>query len=171
VGEAARIRPARLADRSGVEGLLAAAGLPLDGLEDQFPGSYAVADAHGELVGAAGIERHGGDGLLRSVVVAPEWRGRSLGERLVRERLTWAAAEGLGTVYLLTTSASDYFPRLGFRPAERAAVPAPIRSSREFAGVCPASAVLLALRLAEPTGPPSRRPAQPGARHPGAGRS
>lgn len=130
-----------------MEALLSAAGLPLDGLADQFPDAYAVAGYAGVLAGAAGIERHGSDGLLRSVVVAPDWRGRGLGEALVRERLAWAKARGLGTVYLLTTTAPTYFPRLGFQPAERADVPAPVRAAREFAGACPASAVLLALPL------------------------
>jgi N-acetylglutamate synthase-like GNAT family acetyltransferase len=132
-----------------VEALLAAAELPIDGLSDQFPESYAVAEANGALAGAAGIERHGRDGLLRSVVISPEWRGRGMGERLVRERLGWAVEQGLGTVYLLTTTAPAYFPRLGFRPAERADVPEVVRASSEFTNVCPASAVLLALPLTE----------------------
>ncbi len=132
-----------------MEALLAAAGLPLDGLADQFPAGFAVAEAGGGLAGAAGIERHGDDGLLRSVVVSPEWRGRGLGARLVRDRLAWAAAQGLRTVYLLTTTAPAYFPRLGFRVAERADVPTAVQASREFAGVCPASASLLAVRLAQ----------------------
>src|SRR5690606_36389759 len=141
----------RSKDRAGVEALLAAAGLPLDGLADQFPASYAVAEAGGGLAGAAGVERHGDDGLLRSVVVSPEWRGCGLGERLVRDRLAWAAAQGLRTVYLLTTTAPAYFSRLGFLAAQRVHVPAAVQASREFASVCPASAVLLALRLADAT--------------------
>ena len=103
--EAVLVRPARYSDRAGVERLLVAADLPREGLAEQFPESYAVAEIEGALAGVAGIERHGGDGLLRSVVIAPELRGRGLGERLVRERLAWAAAQGLGVVYLLTTTA------------------------------------------------------------------
>lgn len=141
------VRPARPEDRAGVEALLTAADLPLDGLEDQFPEGYAVAEVEGMLAGAAGIERHGENGLLRSVVIGAEWRGRGLGERLVRERLAWAAGQGLGTAYLLTTTAPAYFPRLGFRPTARADVPPAIQASREFASVCPASAALLVLPL------------------------
>lgn len=134
-----------------MEELLAAAELPRDGLPDQFPESYAVAEAGGALIGSAGIERHGADGLLRSVAVAPAWRGRGLGERLVRERLAWAGMQGLRTIYLLTTTAPAYFPRLGFRSAERAGVPAAVQASREFSSICPASAAVMALAL-EPSG-------------------
>lgn len=135
-----------------MEALLRAAGLPPDGLADQFPGGYAVAERERTLVGAVGIERYGDDGLLRSAVVAPEWRGPGLGERLVRERLAWAAGRGLGAVYLLTNTAAGYFPRLGFRPVDRASVPAAVRASLQFASVCPATAavMVLSLRRSEP---------------------
>lgn len=129
------VRLARSSDRAGVEALLAAADLPLDGLADRFPASYAVAEA-----GSAGT--YGANRLLRSVVVSPESRGRGLGERLVRERLASAAAQGLGTLYPLTTTAPAYFLRLGFRSAERADVPAAVREPREFSSVCPPSASL-----------------------------
>lgn len=144
------LRPARPGDRAALEALLRAAELPGEGLDEQFPAGYAVAEDAGALMGAAGIERYQGNGLLRSVVVAPRWRGRGLGERLVRDRLAWARAQGLGTVYLLTTTAAGYFPRLGFVPVERAEVPAALRASREFASVCPASAAVLALPLTPP---------------------
>jgi amino-acid N-acetyltransferase len=149
------IRPARSEDRAAVEALLGAAGLPLDGLGDGFPGGYAVAEVGDGLAGAAGVERHGADGLLRSVVVAAAWRGRGLGERLVRDRLAWATARGLESVFLLTTTAPGYFPRIGFRLAERANVPAAVRASKEFAAVCPASAALLELRLMPAASPPA----------------
>ena len=98
-------------------------------------------------MGAAGVEVYGGAGLLRSVAVDPDWRGRGLGQRLTEERLRWAAARGLGTVYLLTTTAAGFFPRLGFAPVARDEVPPEVRGSLQFAGVCPSTAAVMALRL------------------------
>jgi amino-acid N-acetyltransferase len=137
------IRPARREDLDAVRSLLVEAALPADGLEDQFGSAYAVAVESRRLTGAAGLERYGEYGLLRSVVTAPDRRGRGIGEALVRDRLRWAGQEGLEAVYLLTTTAVGYFPRLGFIPVERETVPAEIRRSREFSSVCPSSAVVM----------------------------
>ena len=137
------IRAASLENLEAVRSLVAEAALPLEGLEDQFGSAYAVALESGRLVGAAGVERYGGYGLLRSVVTAADRRGGGIGEALVRDRLAWAERAGLEPIYLLTTTAAGYFPRLGFTAVERAAVPAEIRSSREFSSVCPSSAVVM----------------------------
>lgn len=141
------IRPARADERAAVETLLREAGLPVQGLEEQFGENYCVAELDGAPVGAAGVEVHGRFGLLRSVVVAPQLRGRGLGERLVGDRRRWAEERGLEAVFLLTTTADQFFERLGWAEAERGSAPPPIRASREFAAVCPASAVLMVLPL------------------------
>lgn len=147
LGAMPTIRPATAADREAVEQLLEAAGLPLDGLLEQFGGQYAVAEADGRVVAAEGIETHGSAGLLRSAVVAREWQGRGLGERLTRERLAWAREAGLAEVWLLTTTAAGYFPRFGFAVADRQVAPLAVRGSREFREACPASAVAMRLVL------------------------
>lgn len=145
------IRSAGPDDLGPVEQALGAADLPLDGLRDQFGEAYAVAVSDGHIIGVEGIEVHGHDGLLRSAVVAPEWRGRGVGDALTRNRLDWASRRGLRVVYLLTTTAGDYFPRFGFTIANRAEAPDAIRRSREFADACPASALFMRLPLQEST--------------------
>jgi amino-acid N-acetyltransferase len=142
------IREASREDLDAVRGLIAEAALPQEGLEDQFGSGYAVAVESGRLVGAAGVERYGGYGLLRSVVTAADRQGRGIGEALVRDRLGWAERAGLGSIYLLTTTAAGFFPRLGFAAVERTAVPPEIRASPEFSSVCPSSAVVMHRALA-----------------------
>jgi len=141
------ISGARADDRDAVAALLERTALPPDGLDEQFGDAYAVAVADGEIVGAAGVEVYGSAGLLRSVAVDPGWQGHGLGRRLTEERLRWAASRGLDAVYLLTTTAAGFFPRLGFAPVARDQVPAAVRGSLQFAGVCPSTAAVLALRL------------------------
>jgi arsenite methyltransferase len=143
---AAVLRPAGRADLGAILGLLRAAGLPDAGVADHLEGGYVVAESGGLVVGAAGLEQHGDDGLLRSVVVAPAWRGRGVGEAMVRERVAAAESLGLSGVYLLTTTAASWFPRLGFAPVERGTVPEAVRSSPEFDELCPSTAVVMALR-------------------------
>jgi len=130
-------------DLPSVLALLEAAGLPTAGVADRFPGGYVVVRVESELVAAAGLELYGRVGLLRSVAVAEAWRGRGLAERLVDDRVRAARAASLDTLYLLTTTAANYFRRHQFREASRAQVPAELSSSSEFASICPASAVCL----------------------------
>ena len=137
------IRPATASDLEAVKGLLRGARLPLDGLEEQFGDGYAIAECGGAAIGAEGIEVHGDAGLLRSAVVDAAWRGNGVGDALTQDRLAWAARHGLREVWLLTTTAADYFPRFGFARAARDAAPAPMQRSREFADACPASAVVM----------------------------
>jgi amino-acid N-acetyltransferase len=110
--------------------------------------SDTVAEADGAIVGAAGLEVYGTFGLLRSVVVAPSWRGRGLGGSLVRERLGYATSRGLHCVYLLTTTAPAWFARLGFTAVERENTPAAVRRSPEFSSICPSTAAVLEHRIA-----------------------
>jgi amino-acid N-acetyltransferase len=93
------------------------------------------------------VELHGGFGLLRSVVVAPELRGTGRGKALVADRLAWARTERVSAVYLLTTTAPDFFTALGFERVPRSEAPPAIRASREFATVCPGTSVLMRLDL------------------------
>ena len=147
------VRPARADDLTAVAQLLATAHLPDDGLEEQFGPAYAVAEANDTIVGAEGIERYGDAGLLRSAVVRDDWRGRGVGDLLTRDRLAWATSCGLCEIWLLTETAADYFPRFGFARAERAAAPAAIQASREFAECCPTSAVAMRLDLTRAPSP------------------
>jgi len=142
-----QIRQADAADLAAVLAIVRDADLPPDGIDDQFGDGYAVATADGHVVGVAGIEVHGHDGLLRSAAIVPDWRGRGVGDRLTRDRIEWARRRGLAGLYLLTTTAGDYFPRFGFVTLDRAQAPNAIRDSREFASACPASAAFMYLNL------------------------
>ena len=75
-------------------------------------------------------------------------QGNGLGRALyfnVRER---ARSRGVGALYLLTTTAADYFERLGFIRESRESAPVALRASAEFRGACPASATLLVCLMA-----------------------
>jgi amino-acid N-acetyltransferase len=126
---------------------LSAADLPLDGLADQFGDAYAVAVSDDQVIGVEGIEVHGDDGLLRSAAVVADWRGKGVGDALTRDRIEWAKRRGLRSLYLLTTTAGDYFPRFGFEPVDRDDAPDAVRRSREFSEACPSTAVFMALPL------------------------
>lgn len=147
----ASTRPASVADRAALFRLLEAANLPLAGLPEDLE-SFVVAEVRGRVVAAAGLELYGESALLRSVVVDPECQGTGIGRRIVSEALELARGRGAAQVFLLTTTAQDWFPRFGFSREDRSRVPQPMLESAEFRGACPASAVLMRLRLRSPAG-------------------
>ena len=130
-------------DLAKVETLLKAAGLPLDGADQAFE-TGVVAREGGAIVGAAGIERYGSAGLLRSVVVVPARRGTGLGTALVEAAESLARERGVRELYLLTETAIDWFPRLGYAAIPRAeAAATPVGASVEFTTACAVTAVAM----------------------------
>jgi protein-tyrosine-phosphatase/N-acetylglutamate synthase-like GNAT family acetyltransferase len=142
--------PPSPADLPAIEALIGAAGLPPGVVRDRFPEAYTVARRGDAVVGVAALEAHDGAGLLRSVAVAPSERGRGTGIALVADRLTAASAQGIASVYLLTNTAAPLFGRFGFLAVERAAAPAVLQASPEFAGLCPSSATCMRIDIAAP---------------------
>jgi amino-acid N-acetyltransferase len=126
--------------------LLERSRLPTDGIAEHVA-STLVARDEGRVVGSAAVELYGRVGLLRSLAVDEALRGRGLGVRLTEAALALARARHLDTVYLLTETAGEFFPRFGFRPISRAEVDPAALQSVEFTTVCPASALVMALEL------------------------
>lgn len=139
--------PATAADLGPVRDLLRAAGLPASDLAEGRQ-ELLLARQGERLVGTVGIEVHGCDGLLRSLAVAADLRGKGLGETLHQRAVALAAARGVRTLYLLTTTAERFFAARGFDRISREAVPDALRTTPEFASLCPASAVCMRRELA-----------------------
>jgi amino-acid N-acetyltransferase len=76
--------------------------------------NYVVADDHGRIVGCAALEIYSSKlAELRSLVVAPEYRGQGLGKRLVEAVLEAARSEEILEVMAITAS-EDFFRSCGF---------------------------------------------------------
>jgi amino-acid N-acetyltransferase len=137
-----QVRAATPDDLPAVERLVTRSGLPLDGLREAFP-TFVVAEAGDDIVGVAGLEVCCNNALLRSVAVADEWRSHGVGRALVSRVIGDAEARGISALYLLTTTADQYFPKFGFQPVVRDDVPDDVRATAEFTSACPASAVVM----------------------------
>jgi len=140
------IEAAHPSDLPAVLALLERSGLPQEGLADHLA-TTLVARSGDAVVGSAALEGYGGAALLRSVAVDSALRGQGLGQRLTRAALDLARQRGVATVYLLTETAGDFFPRFGFQLTERAAVEPAVQQSVEFTSACPASAQVLVASL------------------------
>jgi amino-acid N-acetyltransferase len=67
---------------------------------------------------------------------------------LTEAALKVAKDHGSRTAFLLTTTAENFFPKLGFERMSRDDVPASVQASIEFRSACPASAVVMRKPLA-----------------------
>lgn len=138
------LRDAAVDDLADIKSLLEQAALPFDDLkQDAMQDFVIVRDAQRMLIGAGGIERYENDGLLRSVVVHENARGNGLGQQITRAVEDRARNNGVTTLYLLTTTAAEFFPRLGYGRVERNNAPEKLKHSAEFTSLCPASAVCM----------------------------
>lgn len=124
--------------------VLSAAGLPVDDIQCSGKTFYR-ADDERESRGFVGIEPCGEDALLRSLVVHD--RGRGDGALLVEAAVARARDEGVKRLWLLTTTARDFFLKQGFTLADRSAAPDAIRQTDEFRSLCPAMADCMTLEI------------------------
>jgi amino-acid N-acetyltransferase len=130
-------------ERDGLKAALTKAGLPADDVT--HPKSFfcrfeTLADIP---AGFGGLEVHGGAALLRSVVILPPLRRMGMGGAIVSRLETEACALNCGSIYLVTTSAADFFGRLGYAPCSRSGVPEAIRQSPHFSSACCASGTVM----------------------------
>ncbi len=136
------IEPARPGDLEAVTRILMHHGLPLEGVREQLS-TMVVARDNGTVIGSAALEVYEDGALLRSVAVAPGREGAGLGRALTEAALRLAVERRAAAVFLLTTTAEQYFPRFGFVRIERANVPATVQQSIEFRSACPSSAIVM----------------------------
>jgi len=125
-----------------------AAGLPFEDLDKDkhlLIGYYR----NDELVGTGGMEVYGEHGLIRSVSVSPQHRGKKLGLKIALHLIAKAKESELKGLYLLTETAKDFFLKIGFEVIDREQAPSDVKKSTEFLHVCPASAVCMHLPLPE----------------------
>jgi len=135
-------------DLDAVRSLLSGVGLPTDGV-DRLVGNCLVARCDAGIAGAVALEHYGRSALLRSLAVAGDFRGRSLGRSLIEEMTGHARVLGVERFYLLTTDAERYFTALGFRRIDRNDAPPEIRATSQFLSVCPMSAACMTKDIGE----------------------
>jgi thioredoxin type arsenate reductase len=141
------IGPPSPSELPAIEALVEVSQLPTAVVADHFPSGYVVARRGDEVVGVAALEPHGKVALLRTVAIKHDERGKGAGLALVADRLTTAWRSGVDRVFLLTTTAPEFFRRFGFAEIDRASAPASLQTSSEFAAICPQSAACMAVSI------------------------
>jgi amino-acid N-acetyltransferase len=143
-----KLRHAGGEDLPAVLQLLRECHLPTDDVS-AIVGDFWIAHSGSDLVGIIALECFGQVGLLRSLAVMPRYRSRGAAQVLCDRIIQDSRDRAVADLYLLTTDADAYFDRHGFAVIDRDEAPAAIKSTQQFAELCPDSAIVMHRRVAE----------------------
>ncbi|MFN8356868.1 MAG: arsenic resistance N-acetyltransferase ArsN2 [Spirosomataceae bacterium] len=129
-------------DQDAITQVLTKAQLPTQDLPKGTP-HFLVAKDKDTVVGTAGVEIHGFYALLRSVAVEEAFQNQGIAKQLTKAAIKEAIKQDVCEIYLITTSAEQYFKKQGFEQVERSDVPPEIAQTSQFSDVCPSSAVVM----------------------------
>ena len=99
------------------------------------------------VIGTAGLEIFDDCALLRSVTVIKEEQGKGYGKVVNEEIEKYAKESGINCLYLLTTTAKDFFDKQGYCVIKRDESPAALQQTAEFTSLCPSSAVVMKKKI------------------------
>ncbi len=86
-------------------------------------GDYFVLELDGNIVGTVAVHRYGEDAELACLFVKRSHENAGHGRRLAEYAERVAAERGAGRIVALSTRATDYFSRLGYRQVDCGALP------------------------------------------------
>lgn len=141
-----KYRQASLADLREIEKLLEVSNLPPSDCAPHID-NFIVAELDGTIIGAGGFERCGELALLRSFAVRADHKNNRIAEKIFQLVKDRATDSGIQQFYLLTTTASHYFKRLGFSVCSRRDLPVQIKQTKQFEELCPSGATAMVLDL------------------------
>jgi amino-acid N-acetyltransferase len=99
------------------------------------------------MIGTIGLEAFNTEGLLRSVCIDAARQSKGLGTIILKKFEEKISQTGIQNLYLLTTTAKDFFEKNNYHIISRDTVPAAIKQTAEFTSVCPSSAIVMQKEL------------------------
>ncbi len=141
-----KIVPADTGDLLPVQKLLSEAGLPHEDIVKHLK-DFLLAKQDGMIIGTVGLEVLGELGLLRSLAVAGEHRGKRIGNILHESMISYACRQGIKQIYALTLTIEGFLQQRGFYRIARDDAPQPLKETGEFKSLCPVSAICMTRKL------------------------
>lgn len=126
-----------------VQNLLEACGLPYEDITASKLSRFLTLHDDRFLTAVVGLELYDNVGLLRSLAVHRRYRGQGLGSEMVGKAEEYARVNGLEALYLLTTTAGEFFEQRGYEIMKRDSAPIAIQNTSQFTSLCPDSAVCM----------------------------
>lgn len=125
-----------------VKELLLSSNLPTSDLNNA-PIHFFGMKKNNKLIVTGALEVYGNNAVLRSVAVSNNFQNNGYGKQIVRYLEEVALEMKISHLFLLTTSAENFFKKLKYLPIQRHSCPPKILSSSQFTDICPQSSVCL----------------------------
>ena len=129
-----------------VTDLLSFNNLPVKDINESPVIMFGLYDDH-TLIGCVGLEQFGEIGLLRSLAVNDQNRGKGIGKMLVGFLEKECPDKGILSLFLLTETAEEFFAKQKYLVIDRAHTPQELKQSAEFSYLCSDSAILMMKKL------------------------
>lgn len=108
-----------------------------------------VVEEGDEVVATVAVEYDYNDALLRSLSVSEEKRKSGIGAELVSFIEDYVQKQGVQNIFLLTTTAADFFSKRGYKIIDRSNVPDFIKNTKEYSVICALSSALMKKKLTD----------------------
>jgi amino-acid N-acetyltransferase len=118
--------------------------------EDIAPGTQLfVVEEDDKVVATVAVEYNYDNALLRSLSVSEEKRKTGVGAELVNFIEDYVQKQGVQSIFLLTTTAADFFSKRGYEIIDRSNVPEFIKNTKEYSVICASSSTLMKKKLTD----------------------
>jgi len=126
--------------------LLKDADLPYSDIEPEITDFVGAYSEH-RLIGAVGLQKIGEFGLLRSLVVLSDYRGKGYAKQLCDSIIKNGTQKDYKTIFLLCTDAESFFENYGFSKIEKHKAPEEVQSTKQYGEICSDSAVVMKFNI------------------------
>ena len=96
-----------------------------------------------ELIAVIGVERYSDICLFRSLAVKAEERNKGIGDKLIKEAVSFAISININEAYLITSAIAEKMKRYGFVTIDRSSLPHVIKESPFIREICPATSCIM----------------------------
>jgi amino-acid N-acetyltransferase len=106
-----------------------------------------VVEESDKVIATVAVEYDYDNALLRSLSVSQEKRKSGIGAELVSFIEDYVQKQGVQNIFLLTTTAADFFSKRGYKTIDRSNVPDFIKNTKEYSVICASSSTLMKKKL------------------------
>lgn len=118
--------------------------------EDIDPGTQLFVVEEGDkVIATVAVEYDYDNALLRSLSVSQEKRKTGIGAELVNFIEGYVQKQGVQNIFLLTTTAAEFFSKRGYKIIDRSNLPEFIKNTKEYSVFCASSSALMKKNLTD----------------------
>lgn len=125
-----------------VKDLLQKSNLPYNDIDEHFD-NFVISLYKNKIIGVMGIEPYNKVGLVRSLAVNNDFRNKGIASKLLEKIIDYSKSKSVEEIFLLTTTASGFFFKFGFKIIDSDKMPDEIKNTSEFQDICPASSICM----------------------------